>query len=314
MGLLDIIKGIFGGNASSTQTQAEPEPEVEEASEAAFDLAGFDPRNENDFFEAVLLIESEGVGGGSEASRAQTMARFRIANHEHWQVVKESMYRTLAQHYGSIEAVMQQEMNYRQRQMTNRMQGNIAAQAANGQMAPVEGISLESWAAINAAIAQGANPGDLLRGGGIDMARWDRARTEWEARMSRDTTFAIATVYGQAFQNATTGRFSSLAREANAARTASQELSSPLPMPLQQYFDIMFEQSFGCAQGKDAASVLREVGLSVVDWCDLSTFMGYYFERTAGYRSREYSELVTNTRNRFQAKYAGVRADVDIAF
>jgi hypothetical protein len=175
-------------------------------------------------------------------------------------------------------------------------------------------VTLEQWAATNAALVQGANLDDLLKGAGVDKARWDRARAEWEARMARDTTFAIAQVYGAAFQNASKGKYGDLAREANAARAANTELKSQPPMSLEQYYDIMFEQAYAAAQGKDAAKALSSMGLSIVDWTDLSTYMGYFFYRTAGLKSKEYSDLLEKVRRKYEAKYAGVKADVDISF
>lgn len=333
MGFLDVIKGLFGGAASQVQQQvdnatqgshaqqhahahAHVEEDQEEEAEAAeaFDTARFDPEDEDGFFNAVLHMESEGEGGGTDASRAEIMAKYGIRDRSHWQTVKESVYTVLARKHGSMDAVMQQETNFRMGQMQRRMQGATAAKAASGELNPVEGVTLEAWAAINAAIVQGANLEDLLKGGGIDQARWDRAKGEWEARMARDTTFAIAQIYGNAFQNASKGKYAEYAREANAARAANRELSMQPPLSLEQYYDIMFEQAYASKQGKDAAQALKDMGLSVVDWCDLSSFMGYHFYRTAGLKNREYSDLLAKTQAKFEAKYPGVKADVDISF
>jgi len=49
--------------------------------------------------------------------------------------------------------------------------------------------------------------------------------------MARDTTFAITTVYGNAFQAASQGQYGSYAREAAAARAANRELAVELPSP-----------------------------------------------------------------------------------
>jgi hypothetical protein len=316
MGLFDSVKKMFS-SAPAPAVEVEVEEEVsadDDSGEEPFDLAGFDPDDEEAFFNAVLHMESEGLMGGTDESRAKIMAQFGIRDRSHWQDVKASMYQALSQKHGSFEAAYQREMNWRQGQTNNMMAGNVSAKAASGELNPVEGISLESWAAINAAIVGGANFDDLLKGAGIDKVRWDKARSEWEARMSRDTTFAIATVYGNAFTAASQGKYSNLAREANAARLANIDLTSPLPITLDQYFEAMYEQSYAAAQGKNAAEALKQLGLTMVDFVDLSSFMGYHFERNALTKHKEWTDAMNRAEAKVKNKYPGVQADVDIAF
>src|SRR5262249_12940051 len=135
-----------------------------------FDLAGFDPDDEEAFFDAVINMESEGMFGGTDESRARIMAERGIRDRLHWQTVRDSVYAVLARKYGSYEEVSQREMNWRQGQTERYMQQQVANAASSGALAPVEGISLEKWASINAAIVGGANHEDLLRGQGIDQA------------------------------------------------------------------------------------------------------------------------------------------------
>ena len=173
-----------------------------------FDLAGFDPNNDDNAF--VSRGAPHGVGGSvrpeTDESRAEIMQTYGIRDRSHWQTVKESCYSVLAQKYGSNE-VGQREMNWRQSEMQAHMMGQVAKTQAGGGFEPVEGVSLEAWAALNAAIIGGGNWEDLLKGARIDKARWDRVSAEWNARTARDTTFAITTVYGNAFQAASKGKF-----------------------------------------------------------------------------------------------------------
>ena len=291
----------------------EPEPEPEE--EVQFDLAGFDPINdEQAFFNAVLHMESEGMFGGTDESRAEICARYGIRDRSHWHLVKDSNYAMLARKYGSYEEVGQQEMNWRQAQMQSHMMGQQQKMAAKGGFDPVEGVSLEAWAAINASIVSGANHEDLLKGAGIDKARWDRVSAEWNARMARDTTFAITTVYGNAFQAASKGKYGDYAREAAAARAQNRELQMQLPMSWEQYWEILYEQDYGSKQGRDPVEVLKSCGLTIVDWTDLSTFMGYHFNRDAVRHWKEYEEIHKRVEAKMAAKYPGVKCDVDIGF
>src|SRR5689334_18643103 len=78
---------------SAAQPVAAPEPEVEQEEEqqddeAQFDVAGFDvQRDEGAFFNAVLHMESEGMFGGTDESRAEICARYGIRDRSHWQTV-----------------------------------------------------------------------------------------------------------------------------------------------------------------------------------------------------------------------------------
>lgn len=329
MGFFDKVKGqiknaVQQGQQPQAQAQpesqpqahyhqAEPEPDVEEAAEPNFDLAGFDVLNdEESFFNAVLHMESEGQFGGTDESRAEICARFGIRDRSHWHVVKESNYTMLVRKHGSGNEVSQRELNWRQGQMQRAMMGNVAQMQKQGGFEPVEGISLEMWAAMNASIVSGANADDLLRGQGIDRARWERVSAEWNARMARDTTFAIAQIYGNAFQAASQGKYGAYAREANAARTANRDLSMELPMAYEQFYEMMLEQKYAAKQGKDPVATLKGQGLSVVDWTDLSAFMGYYFNRTAQRFWPQYQEI----HQRLDAKWAAANpgVDVDIQF
>jgi len=306
--------------AHTPQQQHAPEPQHEEVEEdhtdeQQFDVAGFDVmRDEGAFFNAVLHMESEGMFGGTDESRAEICARFGIGDHSHWLVVKESNYALLARKYGSYDEVAQQEVNWRSGQMQVHQQQQQASMAAKGGFDPVEGVTLEAWAAINASIIGGANWEDLLKGAGIDKARWDRVSAEWNARMARDTTFAITTVYGNAFQAASKGKYGDYAREANAARVANRELAMPLPMTLEQYWEILYEQDYGAKQGRDPVETLKSCNLTIVDWTDLSTFMGYYMNRTVVRDWKQFEPMHERVKAKMAAKYPGVKCDVDIAF
>jgi len=326
MGFLDKLKKKIGdvtqGAQPEVQAQAQqavpdpvPEPEIEDIDDQPqFDVAGFDPDDEESFFNAVLHMESEGQFGGTDESRAEIMQRFGIRDRSHWQTVKESVYALLVRKHGSIEEVSQQEMNWRTGQMQQHMQGQVAKAQAGGGFAPVEGVSLEAWAAINASIVGGQNAEDLLKGAGIDKARWDRVSAEWNARMARDTTFAITTVYGNAFQAASQGKYGQYAREATAARAANRELAMDPPVSLEQYWEIMYEQSYAAKRGTDPVAALKSCGLSIVDWTDLGSYMGYFFHRNAVRNWKEYEVIHKRVQEKFAAKYPGVTADVDIAF
>ena len=85
-------------------------------------------------------------------------------------------------------------------------------------------------------------------------------------------------------------------------------------MSLEQYYEIMYEQSYAAKEGRDPVAALRSCQLTIVDWTDLSTFMGYFFYRTAVRRQKEYEAILKRVEAKFAVKYPGVKADVDISF
>ncbi len=327
MGLFDTIKNLFGGAAAvadkarsfeapeSGERLVRSEEEDDDSSSEAFDIAGFDPEgDENGYFEAQTIIESEGFGGGTDEERASLMAKYGIRDHSHWLTVKESVWQVLVKKHGSFEVAAQRQSNFAMERAQALMGQKQAVAIAGGALKPVEGISLEKWAAINAAIVQGNALEDLLKGNGIDQARWDRAKSEWEARMASDSTFAVATVYGQAFQAASQSKYSALAKEANAARAAGADPTSAPPMDVAAYFRLLFEQEAGSRAGADPQAVLKSQGLSIVDWVDLSTFMGYYIQRNH-VRLQPELDKADAIREEVLAKYPGVtKQDLDISF
>jgi hypothetical protein len=258
-------------------------------------------------------MESEGQFGGTDESRAEIMQTYGIRDRSHWQTVKESCYSVLAQKYGSNE-VSQREMNWRQGEMQKHMMGQVQNAAAGGKFEPVEGVTLEQWAALNAAIIGGGNWEDILKGARIEKGRWDRVSAEWNARMARDTTFAITTVYGQAFQAASQGKYGDYAREATAARAANRELNMQPPMSYEQYYDILIANSYASKRGEDPVQALKSHGLTVVDWTDLSTFMGYLFNRDAQRNWPQYEAIHKRVEAKYAAANPGVKPDLDIQF
>lgn len=330
MGLFDAIKQLFGGSPaaekdSSFETSSAPrsgersvssdDDDDNDSSSEEFDIAGFDPEgDENAYFEAQTIIESEGFGGGSDEDRTRVMAQYGIRDHSHWLTVKESVWQVLVRKHGSFEVAAQRQSNFSTDRAQALMGQKQAVAIAGGALQPIEGISLEKWAAINAAIVQGNSLEDLLKGNGIDAARWDRAKSEWEARMASDTTFAVATVYGQAFQAASQSKYTALAKEANAARAASADPTSAPPMSVADYFRLLFEQEAGSRAGADPQAVLKAQGLSIVDWIDLSTFMGYYIQRNH-VRLQPELDKADAIRDEVLAKYPSVsKQDLDISF
>ena len=78
-----------------------------------FDLAGFDPENDEEtYFEAEYLMESDGLFGGTDADRDRIRTRFRVRDGQHWHTIKESVWEVLAQKHGSFAEAVQRMISF----------------------------------------------------------------------------------------------------------------------------------------------------------------------------------------------------------
>ncbi|HEU0036972.1 MAG TPA: hypothetical protein VFQ53_40455 [Kofleriaceae bacterium] len=322
MGLLDKLKDTVG-RITGEMPAVKPPPDVElgdsdtddepHPDEPRFDLAGFDPDDENAFFHAVLHMDSDGPGGGSDESRAGIMQRYGIRDRDHWLMVKESVYAALVQKHGSMNEVGQRELNWRSERSPTKQARATTVPPTTANVDPVEGIDLERWAALNAAIVGGSTAEDVIRGAGLDPARWERVNAEWNARMARDTTMAISAAYGNAFQAASQGKYADHVHDVIEARAENRDPSKSPPLSYDEFFEILYAQGFAAAAGQDPAAALQDKGLTIVDWTDLGTVMGYHLNRN-GVRDRaRIVESQQRAREKLQAQYPSVAAaDLDL--
>ncbi len=202
---------------------------------------------------------------------------------------------------------LQERMNDHAGAFQREMQAGIAAKVLSGELAPVEGISLDLWAALNASMVQGSILDDLLQGHAIERERWERVTAEWNLRMSRDRTFAITTAYGNAFQAASKGKFSAHAKEANAARTENRDLKLPPPVEIEEYYDIMYDQTCAARAGLDPIKALNDRGLSIMDFTDLGCYMAYLVHRTGMVNHERFSAAQKRAEAKYVAKYSNLK-------
>jgi len=176
-----------------------------------------------------------------------------------------------------------------------------AMRTGGGALEPVEGVTCEQWAQINAQIAHGggANFVQILASAGLDQPKWDRVKTEWMNRMSTDRTGAIATVYGQAFTGGGQGQFS--AQAAQAARAGVGGDLGAEPVSFERYCEI--EAAMGCAsdRGEDVTQLLRSFGISAMEWGQI----GMYWSKKIQQDAMGYHKLHTEYRAKYLAKYSG---------
>ena len=127
-------------------------------------------------------------------------------------------------------------------------------------LARVEGISFEDWAKANAKLASGTNTEELIKSMGIDMPRWDRVNTEWLTRMKNDKTFTLSVKYAGIFN-----------RNASGNLPGKKEFTEDT-YPFEKYIEVMVAMDYLGKQGRDAQDVLKDFGLTVADYSNLSSY------------------------------------------
>jgi hypothetical protein len=342
MGLLDTILSMLGLRKEAPESDSndspppppparhsEPVAEEHESEDSEdsddgegrdYDLEARDDRASFDFdnaieryFEAMFRIEQ---AWEDEAKRAGLFGQHGIRNVQHFYQIKATFERwsespACRRKYATPGDLMQVQMNVTQKAAMDVMGFGNQQQALAADLAPVEGVSLEQWAKAQAQIASGGNAAQIVAGLGIDQAKWDRVSAEWNARMSRDTSFTITMEYSKHFQSAGVGQFAGAAA-ASASGAAQSEADAPIPF--ERYVEIEVAQAAGAEQGKDAAGVLRSFGMSPMEWGQVGGWWSMFISQNAMKNNGALMNRYNQLREKFEAKYKAGSADSDINF
>lgn len=162
----------------------------------------------------------------------------------------------------------------------------------NPNLDPVEGVNLDAWASVNAKLASGVQTEEAIKAIGIDMPKWDRVNAEWNTRMSNDTTFTISRQYAAAFNQSASGNLGS-----------GSQVSAD-SFPFEKYVECMVAQDVLGKQGRDAQDVLKDFGLTVADYSNISSYW-------SGKMMTDFSlAMQMNTlMNEYKAKYEAMKTD-----
>lgn len=197
--------------------------------------------------------------------------------------------------------ITQLEMNaltqYEMQKVQSRAQGELA-----GELAPINGVTMQDWARAQAQLAAGKALTGVLSTLHLERAIWDSVSAEWMARMSRDTTATIATVYGQAFSAA-----------AGASDVGATDNQGP-PISLEQWVEIMEAQSASANQGGDANQVLAKYGLNALAWSNAGAWWSTHFSQNAMKNDGELQRRFSELSNRYKQKFAQPSRDGDVRF
>jgi hypothetical protein len=137
---------------------------------------------------------------------------------------------------------------------------------------PIHGVTFETYATINAAMAQGKTQGDLLKEYGIENVAWDKASAGWVERMREDSSFALMTEYGKYFMGAGAGQFGATAKQVVPIVGTHNGAKGDEPMSLEQYVEIMCAQGAAAAQGKDVIAVAESYGINAADYATVGLY------------------------------------------
>jgi hypothetical protein len=196
-----------------------------------------------------------------------------------------------------------------------------ATAAANPDMfAPIDGVSLDTYAALTANAASGIDQAQflaLLAQHGLDHPTWESANAGWTAKMSQDTTGTIASAMAKAMTGAGAGQFGSAGVSAADAMGAmggmGGEAGGEAPVPFEKLCEIQGAQAAWAESGQDINAMLKEVfDMTAMDWSNISAWWWSKMMADPAMMQR-YTDLSED----FQRKYAaggGSNLDDDISF
>ncbi len=291
------------------QQMAEDDESRDYRLEAIDDVASFDVWNDlGAYFLAEFRIERAWEDRDERRTLFQT---FGIRSVQHYYQVKATLERFMQspqaqQRHGSIHDMMHVKMRTTQDFLMGGLQASTQAGGKlAGEMEPVAGVTLESWAGAMAYIAQSGTLDNVLRELAIDGPTWEKVSAEWNARMSRDTTAAIATAYGQAFVNGSTGRFSGAAQAGVAnmqAGGAGKSLGGE-PCTLEAWIEMGAAMEAASAQGQDPQAALAKLGFTIVDYSQISSWWSANFANNAMRDEMRLFNEHTRLTEKYRAKY-----------
>lgn len=143
------------------------------------------------------------------------------------------------------------------------------------QLRPVEGFDLERYGAVAAALTNGKELADVLAAEGIDEAAWDTVQGGWAARMKRDRTFTLTTLYSHYYLKGLEGQYTNIAQDAANGVLPGGRVTAPEPISFARYVEIQSATTAAHQLGLEIPDVLKsEFGLSFSDWIALSNWWG----------------------------------------
>ena len=219
----------------------------------------------------------------------------------HWEAFRGWGLASWAAHVGGNPTDVEFRLSgiARERIMREKAGAMTGHGGGGGGLDPVEGVTLERWASVQAALAGGGDIDKLIAGIGVDRPRWDRVSAEWMQRMQTDTSFAIATAYGNAFAGASQGQYGAQAAHAAAVGVGGDLAAEPISF--ERFVEIQEAVSAASRRGYDANAALAHFGLSALDWSNAGMFWSKRMQQEA----TKYHKLFMEYSDFYRARYSG---------
>jgi hypothetical protein len=166
------------------------------------------------------------------------------------------------------------------RAMNERARLMVAAGQSSGLLDPIEGVSLQVYANVQAKQAN-MKPEQfqqLLAQHQMDQAKWERVQKGWIGKMSTDTTGAVATEYSKAFMSAGQGQYGAAgAAAADAMGAGVMATQAPNaaaePLSFDKYAEISGAMAAWTKQGKDISAGLdKHFRMTAQDFSNVSMY------------------------------------------
>ncbi|MEZ4247721.1 MAG: hypothetical protein R3B99_05725 [Polyangiales bacterium] len=196
----------------------------------------------------------------------QKLIGFGYRDAGHFYKVRATVMKHFADYHGpnlgdcvfQSQRVMSASMKAGQMMHQANMQQSMQADPAL--VAPVEGVTMEQYAQIQARAASLSQDqfAALLAEQGMDMAKWHRVSNEWNTRMQNDTTHTLVTIYGQAFQSAGQGQFGAASAAHAATGYDGTAAGGPEPIPFEKCCEIQGAMSAWSKTGQDVNAMLAK--------------------------------------------------------
>lgn len=265
------------------------------------EFGGWNPDDVAQFWDNVFAIEE--AGNQSDDALDEALRAHGLTSKAHFDAVREAFHERHGDDSDFHQAAIDSRTRSVKQAFSSRIQGGM-----DGELAPVEGATLEQWAFVMAKVASGQDITALLAKAGWDTPKWDRVSAEWNARMSRDTTGTVATAYGQAFMASGDGPFAAAGKAGASAMLDPSKTSAAGedPVSFEKWIEITEAQSAGANQGLDAAAVLKSYNLTPAEWGTIGMWWGQKFNANAMKLMNDYNRLS----DVYRAKFArGFHAD-----
>jgi hypothetical protein len=178
-------------------------------------------------------------------------------------------------------------------------------------MAPFEGVTVEVWAKAEATMMSIQDPAEQARylaGVGMDKAKFDRVRNEFQARMQRDTTGALMTEYGKAFSAAqgVPGGGGAGNVDGSAAQLGAE------PVSFEKYSEIAGAQAAWGETGQDVNAMLQQVfGIGAAEISAYGAYWSTKFQADVKMMMK-HAELMDKYKAQYMGGGGGMDDDLDI--